>query len=309
MTLGTRVPEPERAAAADLEARLRSHVERLASGGRSWRQPEALRAAAAHIEKTWQDAGLRVERQPIPGRGPDYVNILATPPGAGWEGNPRVFIAHYDTIHGTPGADDNASGVAVLLELGRVLGARSAGSVPVALAAVTLEEPPFFGTASQGAWVLASSLRRRRLDIRGAVVLEMVGYFRPEPGTQRYPFPLGFLGYPNTGDFLGLVANRRSRSLLDEVASVLRGGSIPLQTLALPGKGWIVPPTRFSDHAAFWDAGYPAVMLTDTAFCRNPNYHGAGDLPETLDYRMMARITEGLAVLVEGAGSEVSRSP
>ncbi len=130
----------------------------------------------------------------------------------------------------------------------------------------------------------------------------MVGYFRSEPKTQTYPFPLGFLGYPNRGDFLGVVGNRRSRALLGEVAAALRRGGIPVQTLAVPGKGWLVPPTRFSDHSAFWDAGYRAVMLTDTAFCRNPNYHGPGDRPETLDYRMMARITESLAMLIQGGG-------
>lgn len=285
-----------------LETRLRGHVDALAGlGGRSWRQGDALRASSAYIDKSWRDEGLSVKHQTISEDRPEYVNLIAELGSApGTDARPLVVAAHYDTAEGTPGADDNASGVAVLLELGRLLARAGPTAHPVTLAALTLEEPPFFGTASQGAWRLASELRRSGTRLRGAVVLESVGYFRPEADSQAYPFPVGLLGYPRTGDFLGVVGNRRSRALVAEAAAALRGAGTPVQTLAVPGRGWLLPASRLSDHSAFWDAGYPAVMVTDTAFLRNPNYHGPGDLPETLDYRAMASVARALVVLAKG---------
>lgn len=284
----------------DLDRRLRDHVKALAlPGGRSWRQPEVLAAAASRIEAFWENHGYRVERQPIPGLGPDYANVLAFGGDPSWQGAPLLLAAHFDAVEGTPGADDNASGVAVLLEVSRLLTAPRAASRPVVFAALTLEEPPFFGTEQQGAWVLAQSLRGSRIALRGALVLEMVGYYRQELGTQEYPFPVGLLGYPSRANFVGLVANRRSRHLLGPLAASIEGAGLPVQTLTVPGKGRFVPAIRLSDHAAFWDLGYPALMITDTSFFRNPHYHGPGDTPETLDYTSMARLALGLARALE----------
>lgn len=290
----------------DLPARLAERVAALcAYPDRSWGRPEALAAAAGSIGASWADLGYRVERQPIPGLDGPYVNLLAFPPGRGWEGRPHLVVAHYDTVAGTPGADDNGSGVAVLLEVSRALA--GVPGLPVVFAAVTLEEPPFFDTERQGSWVLASSLRRAGVRLAGVVVLEMVGYYRDAPGSQAYPFPVGRLGYPDRGSFAGLVANRASRRLLAPLAGHLRAAGLPAETLAVPGRGRLLPAVRLSDHAPFWDLGYPAVMVTDTAFFRNPHYHGPGDTPDTLDYRAMARLTRGLAAFLSARGSPPPR--
>ncbi|MFU8858664.1 MAG: M28 family peptidase [Deferrisomatales bacterium] len=300
---GTRVPGTPEPSAAALAHRLRDHVVALAgTTGRPWSDPAALRAAAAYVQSTWEAQGYRVERQEIPGLGDAYVNLLAFGGLGSWEGAPLVVAAHYDTVEGTPGADDNASGVAVLLETSRLLTPARAAAGPVVFAALTLEEPPFFQTPRQGAWVLARSLRRQGIDLAGALVLEMVGYYRPGKGTQAYPFPLGLLGYPDRGDFVGLVANLRSRRLLAPLAGAIERAGLPVETLPVPGRGRLLPAVRLSDHAAFWDLGYRAVMLTDTSFFRNPHYHGPGDTPETLDYLSMARLTQGLAEFLGSAG-------
>jgi Zn-dependent M28 family amino/carboxypeptidase len=261
-----------------------------------------LAAAASRIEAFWRAHGYRVERQQVPGFGPAYANILAFGGDSSWQGNPLLLAAHYDAVEGTPGADDNASGVAVLLEVSRLLTAPRAAAGPVVFAALTLEEPPFFGTEQQGAWVLAQSLRRGRVSLEGALVLEMVGYYRQEPGTQAYPFPVGLFGYPNRANFVGLVANRRSRHLLGPLAAGIEGAGLPVETLTVPGRGRLLPAIRLSDHAAFWDLGYPALMITDTSFFRNPHYHGPRDVAESLDYAAMARLALGLTRALEPQG-------
>ena len=287
--------------------RLRRDVERLCSPpDRSWRRPEVLGEVARWIRSLWEAQGYRVEAQPIPDMGPDYVNIVARPPGPGPEGRPVTWIvAHYDTVEGTPGADDNASGVAVLLETARLV-AGDAG-LPVGFAAVTLEEPPFFETPQQGGWVLARSLYRAGSPVAAALVLEMVGCYESAPGTQRYPFPVGLLGFPSRGDFVGLVANRASRGILGPLGRAIASAGLPVQTLAVPGKGKLIAPVRFSDHAAFWDLGYRALMVTDTAFYRNPRYHGPDDTPDTLDYVSMARLAQGLARYIRDQGAAAGR--
>ncbi|GAB4278124.1 MAG: M28 family metallopeptidase [Deferrisomatales bacterium] len=283
------------AALDDLAGRLRAHVERLVGmGSRSWRHPETLARAATWIESTWEGLGWRVERQPVSELGQSYVNLIAFPDDRGWEVERVLLGAHYDAVEGTPGADDNASAVAVLLEVSRLVAA-GACSRPAVFAAFTLEEPPFFQTPRQGSWVFARTLRREGVALAGAIVLEMVGYYSRRPGSQSYPFPLGWFGYPDRGDFCGLIANRYSRGLLPQLAAAIRGAGLPVETLAVPGKGHLLEPVRFSDHASFWDLGYRAVMITDTAFYRNPRYHGPDDTPETLDYESMARLTLGLA--------------
>ncbi len=284
-------------------ARLQAHTRWLCRfPDRSWRRPEVLRAVAGYLETAWKGVGLRVVRQEVPDLGADYVNVIALPPGLS-EGAVRTLVlAHYDTVEGTPGADDNASAVAVLLETARL--AAPGGPGTAAFAAVTLEEPPFFETPRQGSWVLAKRLQAVGAPLERVFVLEMVGCYHAEPGTQEYPFPVNLLGYPDRGDFVGLVANRASRGLLEPLAAAIRSTGLPVQTLWVPGKGRLIPPVRFSDHAVFWDLGYPAVMITDTAFYRNPRYHGPDDTPDTLDYRAMARLALGLARCVVAGGDE-----
>ncbi len=301
---------PSQAELEKLAGRLLSHTRSLCRfPDRSWRRPEALRAAADYIERVWRDVGLRVTRQEVPDLGADYVNLIALPPGLS-EGRIRTLVlAHYDTVEGTPGADDNASAVAVLLEAARL--AAPHGLKTAAFAAVTLEEPPFFDTPRQGSWLLAKRLQISGAPLDRVFVLEMVGCYHAEPGTQEYPFPVNLLGYPDRGDFIGLIANRSSRKLLEPLAAAVRATGLPVQTLWVPGKGRLIPPVRFSDHAVFWDLGYPAVMITDTAFYRNPRYHGPDDTPDTLDYRSMARLALGLArcLAEEGAQQKKRAAP
>ena len=300
---------PSQAELQELAGRLQSHTRWLCRfPDRSWRRPEVLRAVADYIETFWRGVGLRVVRQEVPDLGADYVNLIGLPPGLSEGGIRTLVLAHYDTVEGTPGADDNASAVAVLLEAARL--AAPQGLKTVAFAAVTLEEPPFFDTPRQGSWLLAKRLQAGAAPLERVLVLEMVGCYHAEPGTQEYPFPVNLLGYPNRGDFVGLIANRSSRELLEPLAAAVRATGLPVQTLWVPGKGRLIPPVRFSDHAVFWDLGYPALMITDTAFYRNPRYHGPDDTPDTLDYPSMARLALGIGrFLAEGGMGEEGAAP
>ena len=290
-----RAPAKHLEVTGDLAERLRGHVNALATpAGRPWTKPKILGAVADSVERFWTELGYRVECQQIPDLAENYVNLIAFPDRRGWEGQPLILAAHYDAVEGTPGADDNASGVAVLLEVSRLFARAIPSNRSVVFVAFTLEEPPNFETPRQGSRVLARQLRRQGIRLKGAIVLEMVGYYRNETGSQSYPFPLGFFRYPDRGDYCGLVANWRSRGLLPDLARSILGAGLPVQRLVIPGKGRLIPPVRFSDHAAFWDLGYRAAMVTDTSFYRNPHYHRPSDTPETLDYDSMARLTLGL---------------
>ena len=287
----------------DLVGRLREHVALLTSDprGRTLAQPEALSGHIQRLADHFTASGLQVVRQPIPGLAP-AANLIAFPDGEGWR-RPRLLLgAHYDTVPGTPGADDNASGVAVMLEAARLAAQSGAGSW--ASVAFALEEPPHFETPQQGSRVLAQALRAQGVELLGAIVLEMVGVYSDEPGSQRFPFPLGWMGYPTRGGFCALVANWSSRPLLRLLRPFVEAAGLPTETLAVPGRGRLVGAMRLSDHAAFWDAGYRALMVTDTAFYRNPRYHQPNDTADTLDYVAMARLAQGLAATLQAVSSE-----
>lgn len=226
--------------------------------------------------------------------GQRFVNLIA----AGVEAKPRLIIgAHLDTVPGTPGADDNASGLAAMLEAARVV-ARHAPDAPVEWIAFNLEELGMVGSSHY-----AAGLRRRRRSILGMLSLEMVG-FTESQGVQRYPWFLRGR-FPDVGNYLGLAANRRSQRFLEVVAGAMRSvEGLPVETMVLPGNGWLFPEARLSDHAPFWDAGFPALLVTDTAFFRNPHYHQSGDRVETLDLDFLTRVTQGIVALVEmGSGT------
>ncbi len=275
------------------EQRLRAHVTRLAGeiGRRGIFRPAALAAAADYVAEQWREQGYEVARQTYEVAGLDCSNLAIEIPGASRPDEILLVGAHYDTVETTPGADDNASAVAVLLELSRALAA-AAPALTVRFVAFVNEEPPFFPFGKTGSSVCARAARQRGERIRLMISLEMLGYYRSEPGSQRYP-PLFRWFYPRRGDFVAFVSNLRSRRELRGLVDAFRASSdFPAESAAtfawVPGVGW-------SDHLAFWRAGYRAVMVTDTAFYRNPHYHGPGDTPDKLDYRAMARVAGGLA--------------
>ena len=272
---------------------LREHVKALAVdiGPRTPSSPDSLVRASNYIHSVFEEAGLVVREQHYDYYDQRVTNLLATFPAANGASAYYVVGAHYDTVASTPGADDNASAVAVLLELaGRLL--RASLKAPVIFAAFTLEEPPAYLTGHQGSRIFVRNCQRNRDRVLGAIVLEMVGYTAPR---QRYPLLPRWPGYPGQGDFIGIIGNWRSLHL---GRAVLRGfrknKGLPAELLFLPFDGRILPETRLSDHASFWDAGLPALMVTDTAFFRNPNYHLPSDTIDTLDFTFMAELVKSL---------------
>lgn len=275
-----------------IEGRLRRHVQRLAGeiGERNIFRPVALGAAADYVRGEWAAQGYEVAAQAYQAGGVASENIEVARPGRERSGEIILVGAHYDTVEGSPGADDNASGIAVLLELSRLF-ATAKMARTLRFVAFVNEEPPFFFGDQMGSGVYARAARLRGDDIRLMVSLEMLGCYSDAPGSQSYP-PLLGLFHPDRGNFLALVSNFSSRKQLRQMEAAFRASSdFPLETLTafefLPGVAW-------SDHLSFWRERFPALMVTDTAFFRYGHYHGAGDTPEKLDYRRMALATQAL---------------
>lgn len=260
-------------------------------------EPEALEARAALLGRELEGMGLRAERQPFPFRGRTYHNILAEVRGREPDLAPLLIGAHYDAAWGTPGADDNASGVAALLGAARALAAIPPRRT-VRFAGFSLEEPQdaVDRACRHGSRHYAREAKKKREPLAGVYILEMVGYTDPRPGSQRIPVRLAQPA-PEAGTFLGAVGTPRSRGLLDGLreAAARHVPELQVVTHAVPLRGFLLPMSRMSDHAPFWDRGFPAVMLTDTAFLRNPHYHLPTDAPETLDFGFLARVTRALA--------------
>jgi Zn-dependent M28 family amino/carboxypeptidase len=202
------------------------------------------------------------------------------------------------------GADDNGGAVAVQLETARYLASLANNQnldLSVKFVSFALEEPPFFDTPYMGSRVYAGKARDTGEKIDGMICLEMVGYTCHEPGCQSYPFPLMFFNYPKTGNFIGIVGNLSSRDLTRSLFSAFeRNPRLPVIKLTVPLGGWLMPSIRLSDHSAFWDYGFKAVMITDSAFYRNRHYHRPSDTMEKLDYRFMAELVQSLALFFCG---------
>ncbi len=279
----------------DLEAALRRDVRALAGevGDRSLSSNEAL--AADTIERSLAGAGHVVARQRYEVRGRACDNLEAEIPGGARRDEIVVVGAHYDSVSGTIGADDNGSGVAALLALARAF----AGAHPartLRFVAFANEEPPYFQTSDMGSVVYARRCHARGERVVAMLSLETVGFYSDEPGSQHYPFPFG-LFYPSTGDFVAFVGDVASRPLVREAVAAFRGQArFPSEGVAAPR---FVPGVGWSDHWAFWQEGYPAVMVTDTAPFRNPSYHRTGDTPERISYAPMARVVAGLERVVD----------
>jgi Zn-dependent M28 family amino/carboxypeptidase len=284
-----------------IRANLTRHLTYLSVtlGDRSICRPGNLKAAEDYVWQNFAAMGYTPRRQGFTYMKEEVGNVIA---GDENPGGYYILGAHFDTVAGTPGADDNASGVAVLLEVAR-LARNLTPPKPWAFIGFTCEEPPAFATQAMGSHVYAQQARRHHAQILGMLCLEMVGYYSQTPDSQSLPLPLKLMGYPTTGNFIGLVSDRRSRPLMDHLAAAMkRACRLPAVTLSVPFQGHILPEVRLSDHASFWDAGYPAVMLTDTAFMRNPNYHGPGDVMEHLDLAAMTELTLGLVDFIGQQG-------
>jgi len=282
----------------DIENNLRRTVNFLSKevGSRGYLQIDALNKTADYIKSELSKYGYTVFEQPYKVEGHIYKNIFVEIKGEKPPEKVLIIGAHYDTVTGTPGADDNASGIAGLIELARLLSNRSFDKT-IQLVAFTLEEPPFFRSRFMGSHIYAQSLRQRGIDVEGVICLEMIGYFTDEPQSQLFPLPFFRWVYPTKGNFIIIVGNMQSRSFLNRVKNGFKKGTdLPVESLsAVP----LVIGIDFSDHRSFWKFNYDAVMVTDTAFFRNPQYHGIGDIPEILDYERMAKVILGLKSAIE----------
>jgi hypothetical protein len=288
--------------------RLQEHVQHLTVtiGERSVGLPENLEKTAAYIESFFQDIGLPVHRESYPYKDFTVSNIVAN---IDFSANPNkhyLLGAHYDSVWGTVGADDNASAIAVQLETARQLRARLGEEkldLRVKFVSFALEEPPTYGTRHMGSKVHAKNAKKEKEKIDGMLCLEMVGYTCHQPGCQSYPFPLMFMGYPKEGNFIGIVGNLSSKGLTSSLyKSFQKNRDLPVIKLTVPLGGWAMPSVRLSDHASFWDQGYKAVMITDTAFYRNPHYHQLSDTMDKLDFQFMAELVESLVIFFETVG-------
>lgn len=276
------------------EAMLKKHVYQLADtpGFRNYRDTLTLNRAAAYIHKQFAEVTKEVYTQDFTVKDTRYHNVYATfgPPDA-----PRIIVgAHYDAAGDKPGADDNASGVAGLLELARMLAAadKSKWEIRIDLVAYSLEEPPHFATQNMGSFVHATAMYNNKVPVVGMVCLEMIGYFDDNSGTQSYPLGILKMFYGGRGDYITLVrkhSNGRFPRLFTRAYK--KGGGV--KTKVFKGPRW-VKGTDLSDHRNYWKYGWPALMITDTAFFRNKNYHTELDTPDTLDYFRMASVVNRL---------------
>jgi Zn-dependent M28 family amino/carboxypeptidase len=269
-----------------------AHVRTLGEsiGERHLGRPQALQATADYIRTVWAGHGLSVSEERFEAGGQSVVNLIVEQKGTQRPEDIVLIGAHYDSAPGTPGANDNGTGVALLLEMARALTDVPA-SRTIRYVAFVNEEPPYFFSEQMGSRVHARGAGQRGERIVAMVSLETLGYYVSGDRTQRYPFPFG-LFYPRTGNFLAVVGNLRSRGLVVEFLRHFMAAS------ALPVEGaatfeWI-PGINWSDHWSFWKEGYPAIMLTDTAPFRYPEYHGARDLPDRITAPEYARAAHGI---------------
>ncbi len=281
-----------------LQADLRRHVEELAGriGERNMYRRDALQAAARYVERQFQTVGLAVESEIYEADGGSVRNLVATIRGKSRPHEIVIVGAHYDSVFGSPGANDNASGVAALLSIAEALAAKEASHRSVRFVAFVNEEPPYFKTWAMGSRIHAKRARSREENIVAMLSLETIGYYTEEANSQFFPYHLG-LFYPWTGNFIGFVADRNSRDLLfRSVAVFRRHAQFPSEGLAAPA--WI-PGVDWSDHWSFWEEGYAALMVTDTAPYRYPHYHDREDTPDKICFDCLARVTAGLIPVVK----------
>lgn len=285
-----------------IAADLQKYVSYLASdiGQRNIPTVDSLKKTVIYINKQLESYGYKTKAQEFLADGKLMVNLEAELPGDRFPKEIIVVGAHYDSVPDCPGANDNGTGVASTLEIAKLLSKQKVDRT-IKFVFFPNEENPYWGNDGMGSKNYADRAAEANDNIIAMLSLETMGYYSDEPGSQRYPRPFNML-YTDKGNFIGIVGNLNSRSLVHKCASVFRettsfpteGGAIPDQ---VPGVGW-------SDHKPFWDKGYKAIMLTDTAPFRYPDYHKPTDTADKVNYPALARVTLGLSKVVQ----EISRS-
>ena len=279
--------------AAVQQENLLRHITALSTriGQRSFLQYPKLEMAAEYIKGELTGYGYVVREQVYSAENQTYRNIIAARDGRGNKDKVIIVCSHYDSVSGSPGADDNASGVAGLLELARLISQGYPGKTVEFIATVN-EEPPWFTTQGMGSLVYAKEARGNKKDIEAVLCLESIGFYSEGKDSQGYPLFLKPF-YPDKGNFIAVVSNLASAGLLKKVVRGFRKASdFPVEYLIAPA--FFTPAISLSDHWSFWKFGYKAVMITDTAFYRNPYYHTPQDTAETIDYRSMSKVIKGL---------------
>lgn len=281
-----------------LAGRLRGHVTTIGSQEHNVRHPEALDTAARYLESQLASYGYKVQRQEFEAEGVMVRNLQVTVPSHTAPGQRVIVVGgHYDSAPGTPGANDNASGTAAVLELARSL--KTLGEVAqsdVMFVLYTNEEPPYFHTRLMGSQVHAKALKAQGVEVTAMLSLETMGYYSDQKGSQKYPSPLLNPLYPSEGNFIGFIATPQDLGFLRRVVRSFRTHTaFPSQGIAAPR---FVPGIDYSDHASYIDQGYPALMVTDTAPLRYPHYHSRNDTPDKLNYERLARVVTGLELVI-----------
>ncbi|TKS58422.1 MAG: aminopeptidase [Nitrospira sp.] len=286
-----------------LEGELRAYVQHLAGtiGERNLFRYKQLVAAAEYIRTTLGSFDYEVRRHRYQVSGQTSENLEAEVRGTDKPEDILLIGAHYDSVQSSPGANDNATGVAAMLALARA-SAKTRPSCTVRFVAFTNEEPPFFQSRHMGSHVYAQRSHERGEKIVLMLSLETIGYYSDEPGSQAYPFPFSFF-YPSTANFIAFVSNMENAPLVKQLLTAFR------RHAQFPSEGgalweWI-PGVAWSDHWSFWKEGYPAVMVTDTALNRYPHYHTSADTPDKVDFARLARVVSGLQRVI----ADVANSP
>jgi aminopeptidase YwaD len=266
---------------------LKGHVQNIHFDRNPYDHYPELEQAAQYIGREFLKIGLEVQEDSFQWEGKSYKNIVAEKKGVIFPH--RVFIlgAHYDTVPSSPGADDNASAIAVLLEVARNIQPDPL-DITVRFIAFSLEETNFIGSTHY-----VEKLKKGEEEVLGMISLEMVGFTGPK---QNYPPYLNPKYFPNVGDFIAIIGNERSKELLGKICKSIKTHipQLPLEFLIVPGKGEGMEEVRLSDHSPFWDQGFSALMVTDTSFLRNPNYHLPSDRMETLNFEFMRKVATGI---------------
>ena len=285
-----------------LAGRLKGHVETLAKmyGERNFDTPKDYRGARKYLEGKLDSMGYTTSLEKVDTRGETYHNVIAELEGASTPKEIVVVGAHYDAVRGSPGADDNATGVATVLELARTY-ANAKPSRTLRFILFCNEEPPFFGSETMGSYQHAAGAKKRGEQIVMMISMEMLGYYTNKSGSQEYPRGIEYLypnrEFPDKGNFVSFVTKGDGEKAVKKMDEIFeKKTEVRGEWLAAPKSAGGV---SLSDHASFWKKGFPGVMITDTAYFRNPNYHKATDLPKTLDFKKFAQVVGGLEPVVD----------